>query len=129
MQRKIPALVLSATLAAIAIPASAFFTEFLDRSPMAYFTDKDREMLNAASRDALNGADGVTTDWKNSETGHSGSVTPLNSYERDGRPCRAVKYHNEAEGYASDGIFEMCKAGDEGPMGGWKFSGDKPRTQ
>lgn len=129
MQRRIPALVLTAALAAIAVPASAFFTEFLDRSPMAFFTDKDREMLNAASKDALNGPDGETTGWKNSETGHGGSVTPLSSYERDGRPCRAVKYHNEAEGYTSDGIFEMCDTGEEGPMGGWKFTGDKPRSR
>ncbi len=96
---------------------------------MAYFTDKDREMLNAASRDALNGADGSTTDWQNSETGHSGSVTPLSSYERAGKPCRSVKYHNEAEGYSSDGVFELCKVEETGPLDGWKFTGEKPQTR
>jgi hypothetical protein len=129
MQRRIPALVLSATLAAIAIPASAFITDFLDKSPMAYFTDKDRELLNAASIKALNGVDGSTTDWENPDSTHRGSVTPLKTYERNGKPCRAVKYHNEAEGYTSDGIFEMCKVEESGSMEGWMFTGEKPPTR
>lgn len=52
-------------------------------------TAGDLERLRAAQNEALeNSQTGTSVNWHNPETGHRGSVTVLDTYEEDGRPCR-----------------------------------------
>ena len=129
MNRKFFVTTVAAVLTALAAPAEAFFVDFLDNSPVASFTDADRALLDKAWAESADKADGTKTDWENKDTGHRGSVTPLNRYERDGRTCRAVRFHNEAEGLTSEGTYELCGGfGSEG-INGWKFTGAKPLSK
>jgi surface antigen len=55
----------------------------------------------AVQRALEDNADGEPLEWKNPENDHTGSVTPLRSYERDGRRCRQFRLrastHREGE--------------------------------
>jgi surface antigen len=128
MKSKVPAIISAAILVVITIPASALNIDFLEKSPVAYFTKEDRDLFDAACSKAFNGTDGSITDWQNSATGHRGSITPLNTYQRSGKTCRAVKFHNEAEGYTSEGTYELCKVTENEGLKGWKLTGAKPQV-
>ena len=92
---------------------------WLRASPLSVFTEVDWEMLRKNARGALDGAaDGTTASWENPDTGHSGSVTVLSSYEEDGRRCRKAKFTNEARGMTGIQTHRLCKVDD----GTWKIA-------
>jgi len=90
--------------------------QFLKYSPVAEFTSEDFAMLQAAGVKALNdNSDGKSNEWKNPETNHSGSVTPLGSSTIDGMQCRKTKITNQTETNKGEVVFTFCKV-----KGRWK---------
>lgn len=76
--------------------AQAVNLMWMDRSPIQYFTSGDWQMLNASMKEALaNSTDGVTSSWANPESGHSGTITPLESLTIEGHDCRRTRFTNE----------------------------------
>lgn len=85
-----------------------------------YMDEQDKLKMKQASYEALeNTRSGKTTTWKNPDNGHSGTITPVKTYEKSGRYCREYtqtvnignKVH-EAYGTACrqpDGSWEIIK--------------------
>ena len=106
------------TLTVFSLPAYSANWFWLSESPISRFTDSDWTMLRSTATDALNNADnGTRIVWVNSETGHSGAVTPINKTEKNGIPCRKVKFFSSAEGLTNTSIHFLCKQKD----GEWKL--------
>ena len=109
-----PYLIVSALLGSIVVaPCFGFNLQFLDDSPISRFNDKDVEIMLDTLTDALENADnGVAVKWKNTETGHHGSITPLNRITRDGMDCRRVDIQNVAEPFNGGARYLLCKHDD-----------------
>lgn len=85
-----------------------------------YMDEQDKAKMNQASYNALeNSRSGYTTEWRNPDSGNSGTITPVKTYEKSGRYCREYtqtvtignKTH-EAYGTAcrqADGSWEIVK--------------------
>jgi surface antigen len=114
------ALLLAAALATLPAAASAAGQfGWLRASPLSVFTEVDWEMLRKNARGTLDESpDGTTSSWENPDTGHSGSVTVLSTYEEDGRRCRKAKFTNEARGMTGIQTHRLCKVAD----GTWKIA-------
>lgn len=109
------------TLAATLMPAAATGQGYrwLDTSPAAHFTDEDWTMLRSTAREVLdNAADGTEDSWKNPDSGASGTIKVLNTYEQEGLRCRRTYFANSAGGFHGTGIFNLCKVAD----GSWKIA-------
>jgi surface antigen len=108
--------------AAAALPAAAVAQNvgFLASGPMARMNTEDIKLLVKNYEDALNRLpDGHTNAWLNSKTGHSGTATPQQSFDRGGRKCRVVEFTNAADGLTGRSEFTFCKQRD----GAWKIPG------
>jgi surface antigen len=91
--------------------------QYLRYSPVSHFTAKDFELLNTTSHNALEkNADEQTSEWKNSDSNNSGSITPLNTEIIDGNTCRKVKIVNQAQNQFGESVFTFCKINNE-----WKI--------
>ena len=100
--------------------AHALNFKWLEFSPVKYFTEKDWELLREAARTALNEKeDGESVKWRNDETGHYGSMTPVAHAEVDGKPCRDLLIRNYAGGVNGGGTYRLCRMED----GDWKILG------
>lgn len=98
--------------------AQAINLQFMDNSPVRFFSEKDWEMATAASDQALaDPADGNKVSWENPDTGNSGSSTAAQTQERDGKTCRELSIENQARGLTNDSAFLFCKQ----PDGEWKM--------
>ncbi|MGD8909403.1 MAG: RT0821/Lpp0805 family surface protein [Chromatiales bacterium] len=96
--------------------------KWLEFSPVKYFTEKDWELLRHAARTALNDrANGESVKWRNEQSGHYGSLTPISRLEVDGRPCRDLVIRNFAGGVSGGGTYRICRMED----GDWKLLGGK----
>ena len=79
-------------LVCAATAADAQGQRWLRHGPGAGLTPSDIELQRSTVQKTLESEpDGNTATWENSETGHSGSVTPLRSYDREGSRCRAFR--------------------------------------
>lgn len=106
-------------LSSISFPAVSGNWSWLDNSPIEAFTDSDWAMLKQTAREALdNGKDGETALWVNHDTGFSGSITPLNTFDNNGLPCRKTKFFNSADSMTGSSTFRLCKQDD----GKWKIA-------
>lgn len=100
------------------VVSSASGWQWLEQSPLSHFTDEDKQIMRSTARDALeNAKDGTKIGWENPETGHSGSVKPINTIEKDGTTCRKTRFFNSAEGLTAIQIHRLCKQKD----GTWKI--------
>lgn len=101
----------SAIVSATAQQRFGFLGESLDLS------DDDVELQRKTVRNALdNHADGKLSSWNNPDTGHSGRVQPISSYESDGLKCRDFKL--EIVGARTRQlVLAACKQAD----GTWKL--------
>jgi surface antigen len=100
----------------------ALHLKWLEFSPVKYFTEKDWELLRHAARTALNDkANGESVKWRNEQSGHSGSLTPISRLEVDGMPCRDLMIRNFAGGVNGGGTYRLCRMQD----GDWKLLGGK----
>jgi surface antigen len=92
--------------------------DWLEKSPVSYFTPEDKHIMRKTARDVLeNGKDGTKVSWENPETGHSGSITPISNTKRADLTCRKTRFFNSAEGLTSIQLHLLCKQAD----GTWKI--------
>ena len=113
-------LVAATALAACLVSSVALGQGFdwLRMSPVSQYDDEDWEMLYAAAGEVLeNGTAGVTAEWSNPRTGNSGSISVIDSFERNGRPCHSTRFMNRTATLSGSGIFVLCKVED----GTWKL--------
>jgi surface antigen len=79
--------------------------------------EADRVRAQQAEYDALeNGEDGETTEWRNEETSHRGSVTPGRTYRYRNRRCREYAHTIYIDGERQTMRGKACKQED----GSWK---------
>lgn len=87
--------------------------------PFTVASDEDREMMREAIAESLeNQPDGVTTGWKNPETGSQGIIRPVESFQRDGMQCRRLQLRNVIDEQSNEWMFNFCKT----PEGDWKLA-------
>lgn len=104
--------------AAIGAPAlvHGFDLRFLDQAPLRFFNDADLALMGEAAQRALQqGADGEGIDWSNEETGNSGRLTPVHSFEREGLACRRLEVTStarQATGGSATSRVDFCKVDD-----------------
>jgi surface antigen len=112
--------------AAIAIIASAAFTQatlasnlnFLEYSPISYFTAKDSALMQANSDYALDHTkDGQKSSWNNPQTGAWGYAIPANTTRTNGTTCRDLTIYNNAHKTPGQATYHFCKIN-----GQWKAS-------
>ncbi len=60
---------------------------------------------------------GIKSEWVNPETGHKGSVTPINRKKIQGLSCRDVEMFNSAGGRTANSKHTFCQNED----GDWKL--------
>lgn len=99
---------------------AALNLKWLEFSPAKHFTKTDWDLLRGAAGTALNEkANGEGVEWRNPETGHYGSMTPISRLEVDGRPCRDLVIRNFAGGLQGGGTYRLCRM----QGGEWKLLG------
>ena len=80
----------------------------------------DRLAAAQATHNALdNKPTGVATTWRNPDTGHAGSVTPLRTYRAGGRDCRDFEQSLLIDGQAETVRSTACRQ----PDGTWRVQG------
>jgi surface antigen len=62
---------------------------------------------------------GAATTWRNPDTGHAGSVTPLRTYQAGGRDCRDFEQTLFIDGQAETVRSTACRQ----PDGTWRVQG------
>ena len=113
-------LALALALAFAAGSASAQYISLLKNSPAELFDDEDLKLFLEAARKALDeGGDKQSFAWRNPKTGHRGEFTVLTTFQSQGRDCKRVGVHNEAQGRKSDMRHNLCKVD-----GRWRLVGD-----
>jgi surface antigen len=95
---------------------------WLQGSAISEFTDSDWEVFKREGVKVLeDGADGVTVDWENPETGAHGSIKPLATFMYEGRPCRTTAFRNfSRRGTKGQSVQTVCLQSD----GTWKLAPD-----
>jgi surface antigen len=119
--------VLLLLLAAIPLsvsPAAAQFGVHFRNAPK--LTPADLAMVRKLVRQDLTGKpNGTTLDWKNPQSGNSGSVTLLDTFRSSGRDCRRVRYIVQPASSQSSAaetntyVLINCRLAD----GSWKLDG------
>lgn len=100
------------------IPAQAINLKWAENAPVRFFSDEDWALATAATNDALaNPEDGKAVDWRNPDTGNSGSATAMSTMQRDNKTCRELALENQAKGKTSQSTFLYCLQ----PDGEWKI--------
>lgn len=91
--------------------ASAANMAFMADQAMSRFKNQDATIFNTAAAKALAAKDGTAIEWKNPETGASGTLTPY--ADSEGKPnCRVIHMVNIAENVKSSGYYRFCKQAD-----------------
>lgn len=73
----------------IATVAGALIGSIVGQRIGARMEENDREQAGLALE---NSQTGETTAWENPDTGNTFQVTPVETFERDGRPCRQFEF-------------------------------------
>jgi hypothetical protein len=89
---------------------------FLRDGPIRHFNDDDMALFKETLDSAL--ADNTEQHWQNDETQSGGSVTPLNTEDKNGMTCRLTRIINTAKEITRESEFTLCKADD----GRWLFA-------
>ncbi len=96
----------------IALPAGAVAGSIVEIRGLA-LTPTDRQMMASHAQGALeHNLPEQTTGWRNSATGRSGTITPVNTYLVQGRPCREFTQSIIAEGVELRGFGTACREPD-----------------
>lgn len=84
--------------------------QFLKYSPVSDFSETDFELLQKTGVSAINNNDnGQASTWQNPETGHYGSIKPLDRKTIDNMPCRTVVIENHTKQRSGQSKFTFCK--------------------
>ncbi len=80
----------------------------------------DRREANQATHRALETApSGSTTNWRNPDNGHSGSVTPVSTYQAaNGQYCREYRQTIDIDGERKQAHGKACRE----PDGSWRIA-------
>lgn len=88
----------------------AFNLLFLKDAPVAEFDSIDTGLMLESFYHAMdNNDDGVSEEWVNEDSGHHGSVTPLDQTSVGTTTCRRVKVENHATVNSGISEFKFCK--------------------
>jgi len=80
--------------------------------------DRDRRMANDAAQRALETApSGRAVAWTNPDSGHSGTITPVRTYESNGRFCREFQQTVTIGGRPENSFGTACRQ----PDGSWRI--------
>jgi surface antigen len=82
----------------------------LDRADKAYMAQTTQATLEHTRT-------GETSTWQNPDTGHAGTVTPVETYQRDGRYCREFTQTVRVGGRTQEAYGTACRQ----PDGTWKI--------
>ena len=95
----------------------ALNAQFLKYAAVAEFSNEDYDLLLATLDTALNyNEDGISSEWNNPQTGHSGVITPLDSSIIENIKCRKTKVINHAKSKHGQSVFTFCKVDNQ-----WKI--------
>lgn len=98
----------------VATTAFSFNYRDLRTAPIAWFNDKDIEMMTETFNKAMeSNADGQSSEWRNDQTGHHGSITPLSTSRKDPVTCRRVRIENHAGSNNAVTRLNFCRKGAE----------------
>jgi surface antigen len=79
----------------------------------------EQEDLREAGLALENNRTGETAEWENPDTGNEFYVTPTETYERGGRPCRQFDFRVETERGSDIQERTACRSSD----GTWEVVG------
>ncbi|MCW8861977.1 MAG: RT0821/Lpp0805 family surface protein [Rhodospirillales bacterium] len=81
--------------------------------------DVDRNKMQQTTQGALeNNRNGASSSWSNPDTGHSGTVTPVRTYEASAdRPCREYTQTVTIDGRTEQVVGTACRE----PDGTWRI--------
>lgn len=95
-------------------PSHATNLFFMKDAPVANMDDEDRQILRETAKDALeNKADGEMVDWENTNSGHFGKITVVDTHKDYDTVCRTVHFVNSAGDKIGQATFRACKADDD----------------
>jgi surface antigen len=104
---------------ATGIAAGVLLGGLLGGATGSYLDDQDkRRAANAAQQALESKPSGAPTTWTNPDTGHSGSVTPIRTYQAsNGQYCREYEQSVTIGGKAQKSYGTACRQ----PDGSWKL--------
>jgi surface antigen len=81
--------------------------------------EQDKRLMETSSQKALEaGQTGSSTAWRNPDSGHSGSITPVKTYQNDrGEYCREYTQIVEIGGKSEKAYGKACRK----PDGNWEI--------
>src|SRR5262245_43539210 len=80
--------------------------------------DRDKRMANEAAQRAFETApSGKAVAWTNPDSGHSGTITPVRTYESNGRYCREFQQTVTIGGRPENSFGTACRM----PDGAWQI--------
>ena len=83
------------------------------RLPVNHYSAEDIEIVRPVIREALeNGTNGEAVEWRNADSGHSGSITPLSDTEQNNRRCRQTRFTSFTQGEQAVSEFFLCRQPD-----------------
>lgn len=113
MNLRLKPILLTAVLQVVclfSISANAFNLLFLKDAPVAEFDLVDTGLMVENFYHAMNaGEDGVVSEWKNMDTGHSGSVKLIKTVSNDEKTCREVEVSNSTKDNSALSQLLFCK--------------------
>lgn len=104
---------------ATGIAAGVLLGGLLGGATGSYLDDQDRRTAAATTQQALNNQpSGTTTQWKNPDSGNSGSVTPVRTYQTaTGQYCREFEQTVTIGGKPQKSYGTACRQ----PDGSWQI--------
>ena len=83
-----------------------------------YLDDRDKKMAAESAQKALESApSGQAVAWNNPDSGHSGTVTPVRTYQSGGMYCREYQQTVTISGKPEQSYGTACRQ----PDGSWKI--------
>jgi surface antigen len=116
---RVTSVLLVVTLTALAGSPAWSFWSWMRDAALTEFTDSDWAILKTEARRVLEDEpDGKRVDWRNPETGNSGSIRAVASLSFNRQPCRKVAFRQvTAKGTKGQGVYHLCRQNDAT----WKF--------
>jgi surface antigen len=85
----------------------------------SYLDDRDKKMAaDSASRALETAPSGQSVAWNNPDSGHSGTVTPVRTYQSGGTYCREYQQTVTIGGRPQQSYGTACRQ----PDGSWKIA-------
>jgi surface antigen len=97
----------------VVVASQASNLRFLKDAPIYEFTPADTAMFEEAIQTALDEKqDGEKLAWQNKDTGVSGLVNPLKTFQENETTCRNLRIINRAKSKIAESVYKFCKKDD-----------------